>query len=207
MLKFIAVLCVSVASLGCAGSSQFMIPAAPGTPAPAPTPGAATVVFVRDSGFAFAVNFAILDQSGNFLGESVAKSNFAIRVPAGRFFFVARSSENTDLVQANVEAGRLYFVRVFPRFGVFLARVGLDPIKPSESDWVKLPRWMAKSNQLVPLVGTTRSASAQEPESRSPSIEGAWSSLSASEQAERTIESADGTTSPLASAGPVREDF
>jgi hypothetical protein len=163
---------------------------------------AATMVFVRDSGIAFAINFAILDQSGTFVGESVAKSNFAIRVPAGRFFFLARSSENTDIVQATVESGRLYFIRVVPRFGLFSARVALDPVKPGESEWEKLRSWMASSNQLVPLSGAARSTPAEEPEPRAQSsfIGRVWSSLSPSERAERTIEPGDGTTKTLTAA-------
>jgi hypothetical protein len=203
MMKFVAALCASVALSGCAGSSRFMTKVAPGAPPVAPVPGQATIVFVRDSGLAFAVNFAILDQSGRFYGESVAKSNFAVRVPAGRFFFLARAFENADIVRATVEPGRLYFIRVIPKFGVILARVTLDPIKPTEPDWEKLPAWIEQSNKLVPLLGASTGFGVTETESGSEAnpLERFWSSLSSDEQGARTIEPVDGTKLPL---GPTR---
>src|SRR4051812_10248497 len=77
-----------------------------GTPALSPVADAATVVFVRNSGVRSAINFTILDQDGDLLGDSVAESHFAVDLPAGQYFFVAKA-ENADVVRANLSVGRL----------------------------------------------------------------------------------------------------
>ena len=54
----------AVALGGCAGHSDFMTKA-PASAAPvAPAANSASIVFIRDSGFAYAVNFAVVDQAG-----------------------------------------------------------------------------------------------------------------------------------------------
>ena len=75
---------------GCAGSSDYMRAVA--TPAPiGATADKSTVVFVRPSGIAFGVNFAILDQQGHWIGDAVAQSHFAVQLPPGEYMFVALS--------------------------------------------------------------------------------------------------------------------
>jgi len=141
---------IAIVLSGCAGHSEFMTKAAGGTPPVAPVPDAATIVFIRDSGFAFAINFAIMDQFGDLMGEAVAKSHFAVQVPPGRYFFFAKA-ENIDVVEANVAAGRLYHVHVIPKIGAWQAHVRLDPIKPNEREWAELPEWIAGSTHLIPI--------------------------------------------------------
>jgi hypothetical protein len=60
-----------------------------------------------------------------------------------------------ETVQAEVAAGRLYFVHVVPHLGAWLARVELDPVKPSEDDWRSLSAWLAQTNRLKPVIAKT----------------------------------------------------
>ena len=187
LLSCVRVVVITIALGGCAGHSDFMTKA-PAVPV-APVENSATVVFIRDSGFAYAVNFAILDQAGNFLGDAVASSHFAIQVPPGRYFFFARGGESTDAIQAEVGAGYLYHVRVIPRIGMWLAGVELDPIKPGEKEWPHLASWLARTNHLSPLipkvpVGVSGGLPAW--------AATAWATLSAAEQATRTLRPRDG---------------
>jgi len=182
------------ALVGCAGHSDFMTKVPQGAPAVAALPDRATVVFVRDSGFGFAVNFSIIDQAGNLLGDAVARAHFALTLPAGRYFFFARGGENTDVVQAEVGVGRLYYVHVIPNAGAWLARVELDPIKPNEQDARALPDWLATTDHLAPLIPKVAASVAETPLPDWASK--AWSSLSLSDQAAHTLAPNDGWLLP-----------
>src|SRR5688572_2321883 len=135
---------------GCAGSSSLMADAP--TPAPSlnPAPGSAVVVFLRPSGVGFAVNFTIVDQAGQWLGEAVAESHFAVQLPPGTYQFVAHA-EDTDVVQATVAPDRIYYVLVTPQMGAFSAAVHLDPVKPNEAEWKDVPQMLAETKRLIPL--------------------------------------------------------
>ena len=189
-LSFVA---LAVALSGCAGHSQYMVEAPADTPRVAPAPNVATVVFIRESGFAFAVNFAIVDQASNFLGEAVAQSHFAIQVPPGQYFFIARGGEGTDMVRAQLAAGNLYVVRVMPRMGLWQASVMLDPIKRSEPEWSSVPRWLAESHRLLQLTTAPQYAATGSPSNSLAAR--LWAEVD--DKAARTLEAADGTASPL----------
>jgi hypothetical protein len=185
-----AMLGATVAALtGCAGHSDFMVEA-PSTYTSAMTASSATIVFFRDSGVAYAVNFAILDQAANFLGDAVARSDFSVQVPPGRYFLVAKGGEGTDAVQAEVAAGRVYYVRVIPRMGMWLAGVELDPIKPGEQEWQGLSRWLTQTNHLTPLVPKVPVALSESP--LPDWAAKAWGGLSPAERASRTFVPTDG---------------
>jgi hypothetical protein len=189
LFSCILVAATTIALGGCAGRSDFMTKA-PASAAPvAPAANSATIVFIRDSGFAYAVNFAIVDQAGNFLGDAVSRSHFAVQVPPGRYFFFARGGESTDAMQAEVAAGFLYHVRVIPRMGMWLAGVELDPIKPGEKEWPRLTTWLARTNHLSPLIPKV-------PVGVSDALPDwaakAWAALSPAEQVTRTLVPTDG---------------
>ncbi len=178
---------------------------APSSYAASLAPDSATIVFFRDSGVGFAVNFAIMDQGANFLGDSVARSDFSVQVPPGRYFLVAKGGEGTDAVQAEVEAGRVYYVRVAPRMGMWQARVELDPIKPGEEEWTRLGHWLERTNHLSPLV---RKVPVKLSETPFPDWAArAWGALSAAEQAAHTIAVMDGiafsNSSPVVPSPPL----
>jgi hypothetical protein len=191
----------AVALTGCAGHSDLMANAPVGAPAPAPTPNVATVVFVRDSGMGFAVNFSVMNQSGQLLGEAVAKSHFAVQVPPGHYWFGAKA-ESTSAIQADVLGGRLYYVRVVPKFGMWTARVDLDPIKPSEKEWGEVPTWLKRTQYLVPSFPVAP-VSGPGTDAVAPWVARAWGSMSAEEQAAHSLVPSDGWSLPDTSASPV----
>ena len=189
-----------LALVGCAGHSDFMTKVPQGAPAVAPVSDRATIAFIRDSGIGFAVNFSIIDQAGNLLGDAVARSHFSLQLPAGRYFFFARGGENTDVVQADVGAGRVYYVHVVPHFGVWLAHVELDPIKPDEQEARSLRGWLAGTEQLAPLIPKVPAR-----------VDGnalpdwaakAWSALSPSDQAAHSLVPNDGWLAGPADRSP-----
>src|SRR5947209_1481562 len=92
---------------GCATSTRNMVQINPPRRLMAP-PDQALVVFVRPSAFAWAVSANVLDESGRFLGDATARGHFAAVVPPGRHLLIIWA-ENTDVLEAELAPGRIYF--------------------------------------------------------------------------------------------------
>lgn len=133
---------------GCAATSEFMKPDTIPMP-PKPQSGQARIIFVRPSSFAFAIKFTILNHQGQFVGDSLPRSQFGINVPPGKHIFIVWA-ENTAALQADVVADRTYFVEVAPKMGAFSARCHLMAITPRHDNWVKLGEWLNNTDRLTP---------------------------------------------------------
>jgi len=190
-------LALTFAATACSGSSHLMAEA-PKPPAPlAPSPNAATVVFLRPSGFGFAVNFTIVDQNGRFVGEAVAESHFAVTVPPGEYLFIA-DAENTDVVHANLAPGRVYYVNVAAQMGALSAGVNLDPVRPSEAEWREIPKSLAESNRLIALVAQGQAELNADPANLRKIVEDGkrkWAEFSPQEKAAHALDFGDGVGS------------
>lgn len=115
---------------GCEGTIRHMreVPAA--APAVVPEAGKAMVVFMRPSGLGFAVQSSVFEIKDNYpvlVGIVAAKTKVAYQVNPGKYLFMT-IGENADFMTAEVAAGRTYYVRVEPRFGMWKARFGLQPV-------------------------------------------------------------------------------
>src|SRR5687767_7550767 len=96
--------------LACGGSSaRYMTEVSPPRALQAPTDGG-LVVFVRPSGWGGG-HADVLDENGRFVGRAFAAAHWAVAAPPGQRVFVIWA-ENTDAVQIDVAAGRIYFVEV-----------------------------------------------------------------------------------------------
>jgi hypothetical protein len=112
-------------------------------------PNAATVVFVRPSEYKGEDKTTILDSHGRFLGDSLAGSYFAVRVAPGRNVFVSCAA-NTSALEANLTAGRIYFVEVSVKPGFMHTRFHLLAVRPGAPSWKKLDTWMTESAAFLP---------------------------------------------------------
>src|SRR5262245_778849 len=137
---------LAVATIGCRARSDLMRPGVPAAISAAPD--AATVVFVRPSGFAGGIVTTILDGRGRFLGDSEAESHFVVRLPPGDHVFVSWS-EGTPALKASLGAGRVYFVEVAPKVGAWSARVQLLALTPRSENWAAVPGWLRETKLLV----------------------------------------------------------
>lgn len=135
MKKFLGSVMFSLVILvtGCAGTSQYMKQA---EPIAAPPPGKALVYFMRPSGLGFAVHFQIWD-SERLIGLSQAKSYFAYPCDPGKHLFIG-VAENRRAVDADLEAGKSYFVLTEPQIGGWKARMGLIPVTRGSEFWDKV---------------------------------------------------------------------
>jgi len=141
------VLLLSGTALGCAATSKNMTPSSHA--AIEATADAATVVFVRRSYYANTVAVTVLDEKGRFLGDSMAESYFAVKVPPGEHVFIAWSDIVSPL-KANVSANHVYFVEVASKEGPFSPRMNLLAISSKGSKWGRIDEWLAASHPFAP---------------------------------------------------------
>jgi hypothetical protein len=129
---------------GCAGSSQYMVKATPPTGS---SPEKALVYFMRPSGMGFAINFQIWD-SDHFVGLSQAKSYFAYECDPGKHLFIG-IAENRVAIEADLVAGRSYYIGTNVRVGAWKARMDFTPVTQGSELWVKVEEFKESLNFIA----------------------------------------------------------
>ncbi|MFO0793627.1 MAG: hypothetical protein U0586_06150 [Candidatus Brocadiaceae bacterium] len=144
-IRLICLLCSMVFIASCAGSSGYMRSS---QTLLNPTQDKALVRFMRPSGFGFAINFNMLDGE-KVIGNSVAKSQFDYLAAPGKHLFVA-TAENKAFLDAELDAGKTYYVitRIYP--GVWYARVEFIPVNKGSEFWDKVGEYESTLNKLEP---------------------------------------------------------
>ena len=130
-IRPLAILLLFFSLTGCAGSSRYMRPAQLNNVQL--SPDKATVYFLRPSSYGFAINFQVWD-GDKFIGLSQAKSYFAYQCQPGKHLFMA-FSENKVAVEADLEAGKSYYIGTNVRTGMWKARVGFTPVTRGSALW------------------------------------------------------------------------
>jgi len=143
-LKIIPVILLAILA-GCAGSSQYMVKT---TPTTAPPPEKALVYFMRPSGMGFAINFQIWD-GNHFAGLSQAKSYFAYECDPGRHLFMG-FAENKVAIEADLEAGKSYYIGTNVRVGAWKARMDFTPVTRGSELWGKVEEYKNSLNFIAP---------------------------------------------------------
>jgi hypothetical protein len=92
-------------------------------PAPADK---AVVYIVRPSSVGFAISFTYFDGT-KFIGKFNGPRYIRYECDPGYHLFWARS-ENRDYIEADVDAGRIYFIEAIPRMGAIKAALQLIPL-------------------------------------------------------------------------------
>ncbi len=145
IFRFMCLASVLVFIYSCAGSSSYMKPA---ESLLSPTNEKALVRFMRPSGLGWAINFNIWDGE-KVIGNCVAKAQFDYLADPGKHLFVA-ISENKAFIEAELEAGKTYYVLTQVRMGAFKARVGLVPVTKGSEFWDKVKEYESALNKLQP---------------------------------------------------------
>lgn len=143
--RFWWILGIIIFITGCAGSSAYMKPA---NSLLSPANDKALVRFMRPSGFGFGINFNILDGE-KVIGNSVAKSQFDYLAEPGKHLFVA-TAENKVFLEADLEAGKTYYVitKIYP--GAWRARVAFISVNKASEFWDKVKEYEQELNKLQP---------------------------------------------------------
>ncbi len=127
-----------------------MVPAAEQNPLPAE--GKALVVFFRASAYGAAIassGYDAPDGNTTFLGIVRYKDKVAVQMVPGQHRFMV-IAENADFIDAELEAGKTYYVLISPRMGMWKARFSLFPIHDTSDDEYNVQgpqfkQWMAKT--------------------------------------------------------------
>jgi hypothetical protein len=132
---------------GCVSAPPIMVAVRPPQPMQA-RPDAALVVFIRPSAYAWAVTADVMDETGHFVGRMVPRGNFAVQMAPGRHLFIIWA-ENTDVLQADLLPGHIYFVESYLTPGMFSAQFHLKAVKPSLPNWARKDAWIADTTQYA----------------------------------------------------------
>ncbi|MBI3397634.1 MAG: hypothetical protein HY265_06985 [Deltaproteobacteria bacterium] len=144
-IRLLCLLGITVFITSCAGSSAYMKPS---QALLQPTSDKALVRFMRPSGFGFAINFNIWDGE-KVIGNSVAKAQFDYLVEPGKHTFVA-VAENKVFLEAQLEAGKTYYVLTEVHMGLWKARVGFVAVTKGSEYWDKVKVYENELNKLEP---------------------------------------------------------
>jgi hypothetical protein len=131
---------------GCAGSSQYMKTST--QPPAAPPKDKALVYFMRPSGLGFAIHFQIWDRE-RLIGLSQAKSYFTYACDPGKHLFIG-IAENRRAVEADLEAGKSYFVLTSVHMGAWKARMGFVPVIKGSEYWDKVEAYKTELGYIEP---------------------------------------------------------
>ncbi len=136
----------------CAGNSGYMKPTETML---SPTNEKALVRFMRPSGLGSAINFNIWD-GDKVIGNSVAKAQFDYLADPGQHLFVA-IAENKTFLEADLEAGKIYYILTQVKMGMWKARVGLVPVTKGSEYWDKVTDYEKELKKLEPDVALLQS--------------------------------------------------
>ncbi|MDR3631638.1 MAG: hypothetical protein P4L42_15060 [Desulfocapsaceae bacterium] len=139
------ILIISILSLtGCAGSNKYMKEVSGEAIKTTPNKEEVSVIFMRPSGFGFAISSSVFDLTGDtdtFVGIVSAKKKIVYKTKPGEHMFMV-IGESADFMKADLRGEKIYYVLVTPRMGVWKARFSLQPVSRSElssadfNDWV-----------------------------------------------------------------------
>ena len=109
----------------------------------------ALVVFVRPAKLGKAVYFYVLDESKKLVTLFKGNEHAAITtLPGKHTFYVV--SENAGAVQAELGAGRTYIILTQPKMGLGKARVIVEPILRSSSNFKESAAWVRDTKAGAP---------------------------------------------------------
>jgi hypothetical protein len=137
------VLFVGMLVVGCA---KYYVPVTTPRPTASPSADQARVYFVKPGGSWGKANVFIL-QEDKAIGYLENRQVFYVDVPAGQHLFMSVSS-NTEGIDANLEGGKTYYIRLFSTPSAMSTMVGgsedlhMAPIEPGTEQWENRIVWI-----------------------------------------------------------------
>jgi hypothetical protein len=126
----------------------------------------ALVVVFRPSSFGGNTQFPIFEFTGEdakLLGFSESGCYFEVRVAAGRHLFLTWG-EGEAYIEADLSAGRTYYIRCFAKLGVLAPRPRFAPVRRDSEEWKNLDLELKdlKRRELKPSVAQVDEKSREE---------------------------------------------
>ena len=103
------------------------------------------------------------------------------------------------MVQAELAAGKIYYVLLSVRIGIWTARMSISALTPKRNEWANLSQWMTASRQLAANMDRARAWQKESQASIQRRIKAAqrvWDGLNESKRALRQLAPGDGFDSP-----------
>lgn len=184
---------------GCVATSSYMTKA---SVTPQPTSDKALVVFMRPSRYGGGIQASVYDTSNGsnvFIGIVSAKTKIGYLAHPGRHLFMV-IGENADFMNADLQAGKTYYVLVSPRMGMWKARFSLLPIhndagakyntrSPDFAQWQQETTYV----QTTPGANAWYQAHAADIATKQADYMQKWNAASERQKAELTLHASDGT--------------
>jgi hypothetical protein len=189
--KTLLLLCV-ISLVGACRSAQGMREVR--SPVYAPSGGMATVVFARHTHFGGAINFVVVDHNQRFIAGLKGQAHAIAMVPPGeyRFYVIA---ENTEVIHATLQPGRMYVVEARVRTGFWKARVTAEAVRRNTERFAEALSWIKETPALVPDGSRGQDWADSHRDNiraRSADIEAAWLEQDGNWQAQHTLAAEDG---------------
>ncbi|MEE4241223.1 MAG: hypothetical protein V2I36_07140 [Desulfopila sp.] len=105
----------------------------------------AIITFIRPQSWAQQMGFGIWDSNG-FLGNLRGETYFQVKLLPGKYSFVAKS-EHYAVLEAEVEAGKNYYVQVAANMGWSQAHIKLLPVNEETGQDV-VEQWLSNSKKM-----------------------------------------------------------
>ncbi|MDR2604548.1 MAG: hypothetical protein LBC55_04240 [Desulfovibrio sp.] len=140
--------CVLILSTGCA--SQYMQPVVHSPSTAQLTPEQSAIVFFRDTSFGGAIQAPIAESVNNnvaFVGIVSANTKLLHKTAPGQHVYVV-GGESSNLLFADLEPQKFYYVRVDPKMGLWKARFKFEPVIPGNA--ADLPDDLAGCKWVAP---------------------------------------------------------
>lgn len=119
-----------------------------------PSEGKAIVYFVRTSGTGFLINFKYFDGE-KYLGKFNCGKYLVYECEPGKHVFWSRS-ENTDFINAELDAGKIYIIDSEPKMGVIKAAVALVPFSPYPGSYKTPKKFEKKKAAILKSISETK---------------------------------------------------
>jgi hypothetical protein len=127
-----------------------------------PSEGKSLVYFVRTSGMGFAINFKYFDGE-KYLGKFNYGKYMVYECEPGKHVFWA-SAENKSLIEAELEAGKVYIIDAEVMMGVFYAEVNLAPYDNIPENYKNIKKYERKKDLILKSISDNKEYTISEEE-------------------------------------------
>jgi hypothetical protein len=111
-------------------------------PTPPPGPDESKIIVYRTSAFGESAHFPVFeieDEGGRLHGFTETDCYFEVRCAPGVQLFLTWG-EGNEVVEADLEPGKTYYLRAFSKFGLVRPRPGLAPVRQGSEEWKELEK-------------------------------------------------------------------
>ena len=112
-----------------------------------PNEGKSIVYFVRTSGMGFAINFKYFDGE-KYLGKFNYGKYLVYECEPGKHVFWA-AAENKSVLEAELEAGKVYIINAEVRMGILYAEVELLPFDNNPNNYKNTKKYEIKKKMVL----------------------------------------------------------